>query len=407
MKDLGINKTYKIGVFLSAAASYGGTFQYNLTLLKALAKIKENNWNGVSIIGISPANDWIDLLRKDYPNFSVLNIYHNIFHRAVGKVLKSTKFGLFVWRKINRFPPFAYRDIFKMGLDLIIYPSQDEFLHEIDIPAISTIHDLMHRYEKEFPEACSIQQFKSRERQYKRICKYSTTIVVDSKLGKKHVEESYGNILKGKVIPLAYIPPPYILESSENTDCSHIIQKYKIPNEYIFYPAQFWKHKNHDNLLKSIKLLKNKGVQINAVFVGFAKNNYENILEQIRILSLEDQVKVVHYVPNEDIVALYKKSKALVMPTFFGPTNIPIIEAMYLGVPVVCSNAYAMPEQVGNAGLLFDPNNITEMVDNIYRIWTDECLRKELVQKGFDKVRSLTLESYARQWEKIIEETLH
>jgi len=118
---------------------------------------------------------------------------------------------------------------------------------------------------------------------------------------------------------------------------------------------------------------------------------------------LHSQIKILGYVPNEDIVGLYKNALALVMPTFFGPTNIPIVEAFFLGVPVVCSNVYAMPEQVGEAWLLFDPNNIDDMAEKIYTAWTDENLRKIFIQKGYERAKDMTLENHAKQWEKVIE----
>jgi glycosyltransferase involved in cell wall biosynthesis len=72
----------------------------------------------------------------------------------------------------------------------------------------------------------------------------------------------------------------------------------------------------------------------------------------------------------------------------------------------VCSNVYALPEQVGDAGLLFDPNNIDDMAEKIYKVWTDEKLRKELVEKGYERIKDMTLENYAKKWEKVISEAL-
>jgi glycosyltransferase involved in cell wall biosynthesis len=100
---------------------------------------------------------------------------------------------------------------------------------------------------------------------------------------------------------------------------------------------------------------------------------------------------------------LYKLATALVMPTLFESVSMPIWEAFLLGVPVVSSNVCALPEQVGDAGLLFDPNNIDDMAEKIYTLWTNESLRKELIQKGYERTKDLTLENYAKQWEKIIE----
>ena len=103
---------------------------------------------------------------------------------------------------------------------------------------------------------------------------------------------------------------------------------------------------------------------------------------------------------------LYKLSTTLVMPTLFESISLPIWEAFYFGVPVVSSNVCALPEQVGDAGLLFDPHNIEDMAEKIYKIWIDEELRKTLVQKGYERIKNLTLEHYAKEWENIINKVL-
>jgi len=74
---------------------------------------------------------------------------------------------------------------------------------------------------------------------------------------------------------------------------------------------------------------------------------------------------------------------------------------------VVSSNVCALPEQVGDAGLIFDPFNIEDIAEKIYNIWIDENLRAELVQKGYNRIKDLTLENYAKQWEDVIKEALN
>jgi len=182
-------------------------------------------------------------------------------------------------------------------------------------------------------------------------------------------------------------------------------RKYDLPERYIFYPAQFWFHKNHIKLLEALSLLRNKyNTIVPLILVGSKKNNFDNVMKAIEKLNLERQVKYLGYVPDEDMPYLYKLSTALVMPTLFESVSMPIWEAFYLGVPVVSSNVCALPEQVGNAGLLFDPFNIEDIAEKIYKIWIDENLRTELVQKGYNRIKDLTLENYAKQWEDVIEE---
>jgi glycosyltransferase involved in cell wall biosynthesis len=100
-------------------------------------------------------------------------------------------------------------------------------------------------------------------------------------------------------------------------------------------------------------------------------------------------------------VALYKKAVALVSPSLFGPTNIPPLEAMILDTPVVCSNLFFMPQQVGDAGLLFDSFNVEDIAKKIYRIWVDKDSRQKLIKKGYNKVENLTFENYANSGKEL------
>jgi glycosyltransferase involved in cell wall biosynthesis len=183
--------------------------------------------------------------------------------------------------------------------------------------------------------------------------------------------------------------------------------KFNLPNQYLFYPAQFCKDKNHDTLLDALSILKSKhNLSANLVLVGVKHNNYNNIKTKINRLSLSEQVYILDYVSNEDIVDLYRNAKALIMPTFFGPTNIPPVEAMYLGVPVICSNVFAMPDQVGDAGILVPPRDAASISDAIFKLYTDSHLCQQLIAKGLERTQQVSIENYAREWKRIIEFSL-
>src|SRR5205823_751648 len=107
-------------------------------------------------------------------------------------------------------------------------------------------------------------------------------------------------------------------------------------------------------------------------------------------LGLAGQVRFLGYVPDEDISALYRRALVLVMPTFFGPTNIPYLEAWSLGCPVITSDVRGLPEQVGDAGLLVDPRDEGALAEAIWRLRSDEALRRSLVERGRRKVAEWT-----------------
>ena len=109
------------------------------------------------------------------------------------------------------------------------------------------------------------------------------------------------------------------------------------------------------------------------------------------------------FVSDENITYLYRHAVGLIMPSYFGPTNIPPLEAMALGCPVAVSNKYAMPEQVGRAGLLFHPDSPEEMADCIKRLWTDDKLRERMRKDGYQRSKMWTKEKFEKKLYKIID----
>jgi glycosyltransferase involved in cell wall biosynthesis len=293
------------------------------------------------------------------------------------------------------------------NIELLVIPFPSLFGFRNDFPYIVVIPDLMHKYYPSFPEY-NLRERVTRDIIYKNAAKHSKLTVVDAQQGVDDLNE-YFKIPKEKVCVIPYVPPDYIYEHKDMDmkTAEGLLAKYNLPEKFLFYPAQFWHHKNHERLisaLERIRLSDNKKVPL--VLVGSRKDSYFRIMDLILEKNMKEQIKHIGYVSDEEIVALYKKASALVYPSLFGPTNIPPLEAMVLGTPVLCSNLFSMPDQVGDAGLLFDPFDIKDMAEKILMAWSNENLRKELIYKGYERVKDATLENYAEQWENIINETL-
>ena len=101
---------------------------------------------------------------------------------------------------------------------------------------------------------------------------------------------------------------------------------------------------------------------------------------------------------------LYAEAAALVMPTFFGPTNIPVLEAWALGCPVLTSDIRGIREQVRDAAMLVDPRSIESLADGISRLWTDERLAQALARRGRRRLAAYTPADYRRRLIEILEE---
>jgi glycosyltransferase involved in cell wall biosynthesis len=127
---------------------------------------------------------------------------------------------------------------------------------------------------------------------------------------------------------------------------------------------------------------------------------------RIKDLSMEDKVHYIGFVDTTDLAAIYKMSKMLIMPSLYESISIPIYEAFSVGTPVCASNLFALPEQVGNAGLLFDPKDVNDIAAKIYQLLTNDKLRIDVVERARIKVESMTIVNYGKQLESIIHDEL-
>jgi glycosyltransferase involved in cell wall biosynthesis len=288
------------------------------------------------------------------------------------------------------------------GCDLWIFPSQDAYAYLMPVNALATIHDLMHRYERKFPEVGSEKEYKIREFHYQNMSHFAKGILVDSELGKQHVIESYG-IAQENCHVLAYIAPKDI-HKHYSIDFD---KKFRLPAKFLLYPAQFWEHKNHANLLKALAKCRERCSDIQLVLVGSKKNGYEKAIQLISDLKLEDAVHILGYVDDNDLIELYRRARGLIMPTFFGPTNIPPLEAHAIGCPVAISGIYAMRDQLGNAALFFDPYQVEDILDKLTLIWQDDVLCKDLILKGQERHQLWNFDHFKSKLIDILNTMLH
>lgn len=380
----------KIGILALSSKEDGGVYQYTLSLIEAVKNYLHNEkYRYIQITNEQfpkiLSNCITIKTKKSDPLLKLKRAFHIIFGIKLGDLL-----GSYNHPKIKE-------------LDLIISPIISFLPYHMQKPYIVTIHDFQHKY---YPDFFTLRERISRKIVYK-TAKKANIVVCESNYVKSDIMK-FLKVDEAKIKVIPSPPPSYITQTKiEEEQLLDVKRKYNLPKKFLFYPAQFWFHKNHIKLLQALALIRgNYNEKIDIVLVGSKKSNFENTILEIKKLNLENSVKYLGYVPQNEMPYLYKLATALVMPTFFESVSIPIWEAFYLGIPVVSSNVCALPEQVGDAGLLFDPIDVENMAEKIYRIWTDESLRRELVQKGYERVKNMTLENYAKQWEKIIEEIL-
>jgi glycosyltransferase involved in cell wall biosynthesis len=362
----------KVGIFLDVNPAQGGAYQFNLAMAEAVASLPEDRYRAVSAF---TNREWEPHLKElEIPGlFIPLGLWGPFACRRMSGVLPTS-----LWRYLSPFFHRPTQKILEQQCDLWIFPTQDTWTYLFPVKAIGTVYDLMHRYERRFPEVADWGKYGSRERHYKKMCKWAYGILVDSKIGKQHVMESYG-LDSNHIHILPFVAPKYISCTEANQDFE---KRYDLPEKYLFYPAQFWEHKNHNNLLFAIKDLADRYPDMRLVLSGAPKNGYASIRKMVNSLQLEGRIHFLGYIPDKDISGIYRRACALIMPSYFGPTNIPPLEAAVLGCPMAISDVYGVRDQMGEAALYFHPDSALEISQCIERLWTNDDLRKELAKKG-------------------------
>lgn len=291
-------------------------------------------------------------------------------------------------------------------IDLMIYPTPEREAFEVGCPYIMAMHDVAHRILPQFAEFRAGGVYEQREYVYGKGIRNALYVLADSEVGRQQLISHYA-ARPEKVRVLPFIPPPYIGRDGEGGGVEEVRARYDLPEKFIFYPAQFWPHKNHENLIKALSIIRaSKGEEISAVFVGSKQNKwdgFQNVGRLVDSLGIGGQILYLGYVVSEHIRALYEMATALVMPSFLGPTNLPILEAFATGCPVVASDIEGIRQQVGNAGILVDPNSPEEIADAIHRIWVDEELRNALARRGYRKDKEWSSEDFSNSLQTTVD----
>lgn len=271
------------------------------------------------------------------------------------------------------------------NIDLVYFLTPSNLaLFLIDHNYIFTIWDLCHRDMPEFPEVNFYREFELREKLFNSASKKAIAIFTDSQLGKENAIRRY-NLDKNRVFNVSFTPSINIIESK----FIDIKEKYKIKSSYIYYPAQFWAHKNHVYIIDAIAKLKLKGISLAVIFSGSDKGNLKYVLDYAKKLKVSDLIFYIGFAPNEEIYHLYKQSLALVMPSYFGPTNIPPLEAFAIGTPVIYSDVDGLREQVANAALLCDLKNSDHLVEHLQLLLKNPTKSIELIEFGSKRLDEL------------------
>lgn len=372
MKISSIDKNKKVNIFINNNPEWGGTFQYTQLVIKALEK--KLNKNELNFFYTEEV--WGENLKK---NSTIVKLnYLNIFVIQLLIFFNIKNIPVFIKKFFLSSIPNSFFD----EKELWIFPSQDIISILCKGKTVVSINDLMHRY-SQFSETSSFFRKLYRDYKFKKISKYSYRVLVDSELGKKHIQDCYGKFNNIKVQYFSALREEIMGDTSYNL------------GKYLIYPAQFWEHKNHTKLLLAINILKKNYPDIKLVLIGHKKKNYNKIKKLVKKLELVKNVVFLGFISDKDKASLIYNSRALVNPSYLGPTNIPQLEAFNYACPVILSNVFAAKEQCLNNVIYFDPNFEDSIAKSIEKIWAMDELFLLYKKKSFEISKKYSFEIFS------------
>jgi glycosyltransferase involved in cell wall biosynthesis len=383
----------RVGLFLGIGPNAGGMFQYAQSLLAALSTYPPAEYQ-IEVACVGSA--WHEKL-AGYP-FRAHQLRGGEFGLFMANAIMAARIPGQLTRAFSRsMNPIAWQ-LKRLRCDVWIFPAQDAIGYQVGVKTISTVHDLMHRYEPRFPEVVRGRRYAIREHRFGNLVAWASGVLVDSEVGRTHVVESY------RADPEKVYPLPYVSSFKDSSSTCSAYSGTSVPGKFFLYPAQFWPHKNHATLVAALAIAKAKCPDIHLVLSGSRTREFEKVVSQAAKLGLRENISFPGYVSEKDLEAFYKRARALIMPTFFGPTNIPPLEAMSCGCPVAVSGIYGMPEQCGEAALYFDPRSTEDVATVLERLWMDDGLCAQLAAKGREKMASWGAVQFAARLRQIIDD---
>ncbi len=299
--------------------------------------------------------------RRRYKSNSNLN---EVYFRVgfLTKVLVAFQTSLFLSSLASklRWPRNKFEKLLRIeGVQVAVFLSPNPLALIVQsLPLVTTVWDLGHRDLPDLPEFTRNNSFHKREFFYQNTLARSWRVLVDSEITKNRIGTLYGvPALRVNVIGLLPVgPESKIKENSVRT----------IPSKYLFYPAQFWPHKNHKRLIDAFKLVLHDFPELKLVISGSDKGSLSECLNYIDQLNLNSKVIHVGFVKRIEYWSLLINAECLVFPSLLGPTNLPPLEAATVGKKMSISSFHKGQLGIPNTGVsYFNPYSVKEIRNSI------------------------------------------
>lgn len=370
----------------------GGIRQYALNLLKSLEEMANDKWQlwvyhdlrDPEVLQIVNNSKHCVLVHSD-DIFITQAKKNNQLRQRVGALCQ-----FLIGRVPHAFRPKNLLDDFieKNEIDYVHVPYQ--FCPDLkkSTKLITTLHDVQ---ELHYPINFTPKERAYRAEMYLRCTQNSHKIIVSY----THVAQdiiNYFGVPSERIVVLLLNMKNLWFSAFDNQQPKLKLEEFH-KSRYLFYPANFWPHKNHMRLLTAFKMVVDRlDTTLQLVLTGDATSGQGRLIQdRVQELNLQKNVHFAGVLTDAQLYLAYKNATAVVVPTLYEAGSFPLMEAILMNIAVICSNVTSLPETIGDLDFTFDPYDIDQMADRMSQIVTDDVYRIRAIQNNIlmgDRLRN-------------------
>jgi len=195
-----------------------------------------------------------------------------------------------------------------------------------------------------------------------------------------------------------------------DADRQLIAERYQVSYPFVLYAGNIKPHKNVVRIIEAFSALKaelqkeGEYTDLRLIIIGDELSKHPDLRRTVVRSGVSDQVRFLGFVPIDVLRIFYDTAKIFVFPSLYEGFGLPPLEAMAHGTPVVTSNTSSLPEVVGNAAVLVNPENVFEIMHALHRVLLDQELRERLKRRAYEQAERFSWETSVRRMLQVYEQ---
>jgi glycosyltransferase involved in cell wall biosynthesis len=304
---------------------------------------------------------------------------------------------------------FEFRTILKrLNVDLVHIPHLFWLPRSLPCPYVMTVHDVLEHMSRS--KGHSGLRRSLHYQLTRHVLRKAARIFAVSQFSKSEVEKLFGILPSHIEVVYNAIDERFLHGHASNADRQLIAERYLVTYPFLLYAGRISPHKNLVRIIEAFSALRGelekegRFPDLKLIIIGDDLSGHPDLRRTVIRSGVHNDVRFFGFVPIDILRIFYDLAVAFIFPSLYEGFGLPPLEAMAHGTPVVTSNTSSLPEVVGTAAVLVNPENVFEIMRATHRVLVDQALRDKLKERGYERSKHFSWDESARRILKIYRE---